>query len=76
MHLRLLDWWIRGAIEKVEDLVCGEVVVNGPAVKATKTPPRVKWVGRPPGADNGCVYLKYIGLGRSRLEELAAAGVV
>ncbi len=70
------NWWIRGAIEKVEDPVYGEVVVQGPAVKATETPPRVKWVCRPPGADNGYVYLKYLGLGRSRLEELAAAGVV
>jgi crotonobetainyl-CoA:carnitine CoA-transferase CaiB-like acyl-CoA transferase len=70
------NWWIRGAIEKVEDPVYGEVIVQGPAVKATETPPRVKWVCRPPGADNGYVYLKYLGLGRSRLEELAAAGVV
>ena len=70
------NWWIRGAIEKVEDPVYGEVVVQGPAVKATETPPRVKWVCRPPGADNGYVYLKYLGLGRSRLKELAAAGVI
>lgn len=31
---------------------------------------------RPPGADNGYVYLKYLGLGRSQLEELGAKGVV
>ena len=70
------NWWIRGALEKVEDPVYGTVVVQGPAVKATETPPRVKWVCRPPGADNGYMYLKYLGLGRSRLEELAAAGVI
>jgi len=70
------NWWIRGALEKVEDPVYGELVIQGPAVKMTESPPRVKWVCRPPGADNGYVYLKYLGLGRSQLEELGAEGVV
>lgn len=70
------NWWVRGALERVDDPVYGEVVVQNPAVKMTGTPPRVKWVCRPPGADNGYVYLKYLGLGKSGLEELAAQGVV
>jgi len=70
------NWWIRGALETVEDPVYGELVIQGPAVKMTESPPRVKWVCRPPGADNGYVYLKYLGLGRSQLEELGAEGVV
>lgn len=70
------NWWIRGAFEKVEDPVYGELVIQSPASRMTETPPRVKWVCRTPGADNGYVYLKYLGLGKSRLEELAARAVV
>lgn len=70
------NWWIRGAFEKVEDPVYGELVIQSPAVRMTGSPPRVKWVCRSPGADNGYVYLKYLGMGKSGLEELAAKGVV
>lgn len=70
------NWWVRGALERVDDPVYGELVVQNPAVRMTGSPPRLKWVCRPPGADNGFVYLKYLGLGKSRLEELAAQGVV
>jgi crotonobetainyl-CoA:carnitine CoA-transferase CaiB-like acyl-CoA transferase len=70
------NWWIRGALLKVEDPVYGELVIQGPAVKMTESPARVKWVCRPPSANNGYVYLKYLGLGRSQLEELGAEGVV
>ncbi len=70
------NWWVRGAFEKVEDPVYGELVIQSPAVRMTESPPRVKWVCRSPGADNGYVYLKYLGMGKSGLEELAAKGVV
>lgn len=70
------NWWVRGALERVDDPVYGELVVQNPAVKMTGSPPRLKWVCRPPGADNGYVYLKYLGLGKSSLEELAAQGVI
>ncbi len=70
------NWWIRGVFEKVEDPVYGELVIQSPAVRMTESPPRVKWVCRPPGADNAFVYLTYLGLGNSGLEELAAKGVI
>lgn len=70
------NWWLRGCLDKVEDPVYGQLVIQNPAVKMTATPPRVKWVCRPPGADNGYVYLKYLGLGKSGLRKLAAEHVV
>ncbi len=70
------NWWIRGVLEKVDDPVYGPLVIQNPPVKMTETPPRVKWVCRPPGADNAYVYLRYLGVGKSRLKELAVGGVV
>ncbi len=70
------NWWIRGAFERIDDPNYGELVVQAPPWKMTETPPRIKWVCRPPGADNGYVYLKYLGLGKKALEELAAEGVI
>jgi crotonobetainyl-CoA:carnitine CoA-transferase CaiB-like acyl-CoA transferase len=42
----------------------------------TESPPRVKWVCRPVGADNYYVYAKMLGLGPKRLEELKEKGVI
>ncbi len=69
-------WWERGVFEKVEDPEYGELLLQAPPWKMSRTPPRIKWACRPVGADNELVYLKYLGLGRSRLEALKAGGVV
>ncbi|MFQ5859478.1 MAG: CaiB/BaiF CoA transferase family protein, partial [Anaerolineae bacterium] len=45
-------WWQRGAFERVEDPIYGELVVQGMPWKMTETPPRTKWLCRPVGADN------------------------
>ncbi len=70
------NWWDRGVFQKIEDPVYGELSLQGPAWKMSATPPRLKWVCRPVGADNEYIYLKYLGLGRSRLGELQKDGVI
>lgn len=69
-------WWERGAFQLVEDPVYGRLLLQGQPVKMSETPPRLKWACRPVGADNEFVYLRELGLGRERLRELRARGVV
>jgi len=69
-------WWERGVFERVEDPEYGELLLQAPPWKMSGTPPRIKWACRPVGADNELVYLKYLGLGRARLEALQSGGVV
>jgi crotonobetainyl-CoA:carnitine CoA-transferase CaiB-like acyl-CoA transferase len=69
-------WWERGVFEKIEDPDYGELLIQAPPWKMSRTPPRVKWACRPVGADNEMVYLRYLGLGRERLQALKAEGVI
>ncbi|NOZ06293.1 MAG: CoA transferase [Chloroflexi bacterium] len=69
-------WWKRGAFEKVDDPVYGELTMQGTPWKMTETPPRTKWVCRPVGADNEFVYLNYLGYGRDRMAALKEQGIL
>ena len=69
-------WWERGVFETIEDADYGELLLQAPPWKMSRTPPRIKWACRPVGADNEVVYLKYLGLGRARLQALRAEGVI
>jgi len=69
-------WWARGALARVDDPLYGALTLAGPAWRMTRTPPRLKDPGRPPGHHNAHVYAKYLGLGPTRLAELRARGVV
>ncbi len=70
------NWIDRGMFTPVEDPVYGTVVCAQSQWKATETPPRTKWVCRPVGYDNEFIYLKYLGLGPSKLKELADRRVI
>ncbi|MGO9580578.1 MAG: CaiB/BaiF CoA transferase family protein [Desulfobaccales bacterium] len=70
------NWWDRGVFQKVQDPTYGELTVQGPAWKMSETPPRLKWICRPVGADNEFIYLKYLGMGRSQLAALKRVGVI
>ncbi len=70
------NWIERGMFTPVQDLEYGSVVCAQAQWKATETPPRTKWVCRPVGADNGYIYLKYLGYGPVMLEELKNRSVV
>jgi crotonobetainyl-CoA:carnitine CoA-transferase CaiB-like acyl-CoA transferase len=70
------NWWDRGSFRTFEDPVYGELTLQGPLWKMSETPPRLKWLCRPVGAENEFVYLKYLGIGRSELAELKKKGVI
>jgi crotonobetainyl-CoA:carnitine CoA-transferase CaiB-like acyl-CoA transferase len=56
-------WWERGCFRRVADPIHGELLLQMPAWRMTRTPPRLKWPSRPPGYHNGLVFQKYFGLG-------------
>ncbi len=70
------NWLERGIFAPVKDPVYGELVVAQAQHKMTETPVRTKWLCRPVGYDNEHIYLKYLGLGPSRLNRLKNAGVI
>jgi crotonobetainyl-CoA:carnitine CoA-transferase CaiB-like acyl-CoA transferase len=70
------NWWDRGSFVSVKDPVYGELTLQGPLWKMSETPPRLKWICRPVGADNEFVYLKYLGVGKNRLTEMKNEGIL
>ncbi|RMG60546.1 MAG: CoA transferase [Deltaproteobacteria bacterium] len=70
------NWWERGVFKKVKDPIYGELLIQMPPWKMTETPPRVKSVCKPVGADNGYVYGEFFGFGKKALEELKKEGVI
>ncbi len=74
--LKERNWWDRGVFQTIQDQDYGELTLQGPTWKMSETPPRLKWVCRPVGADNEYIYLKYLGLGRSQVAALKKEGVI
>ena len=70
------NWIERGMFTPVQDPVYGSIICAQAQWKSSETPPRTKWVCRPVGADNGYVYLNYLGYGPVKLEELEEKGVI
>jgi len=70
------NWLERGIFTPVKDPVYGEIVVAQAQHKMSETPIRTKWVCRPVGYDNESVYLKYMGLTRSKLKKLKEDGII
>ena len=68
--------WERGCFRRVTDPVYGELLLQMPAWRMTRTPPRLKWPCRPAGYHNGHVLQKYFGYGPRRLAELHREGIV
>ncbi len=70
-------WQDRVTFYEAEDPVYGDIFIQNSSFKAMSlTPGRIKWVCRPIGADNGFIYQKYLGMGKTRLKELQQAGVI
>lgn len=70
------NWWQRGALQRIDDPIYGDLVLQGQPYKATETPPRMKWACRPVGRDNESVYLRHLGLGPGRVKTLARQGII
>ncbi|WP_457590389.1 CoA transferase, partial [Geoglobus sp.] len=69
-------FWERGTLRWVDDPIFGEVLVHGATVKMSETPPRIKWVWRPLGADNIRIYHELLGYPIPKLKELWEKGVI
>ncbi len=54
-------WWERGCFKRVSDPVYGELLLQMPAWRMTRTPPRLKWPCRPAGYHQDHVFQKYGG---------------
>ena len=74
--LKEKNWWDRGSFITVKDPVYGEITLQGPLWKMSETPPRLKWICRPVGADNEFIYLKYLGYGKNKLAEMKRDAVI
>jgi len=70
-------WQDRVTFYETEDPIYGNIFIQNSSFKGMSlTPGRIKWVCRPIGADNGYIYQKYLGLGKTKLKELKEAGVI
>ena len=69
-------WTARRMFETVKDPLYGEITLGSAQHKMTETPARTKWACRPVGYDNEHIYLKYLGLGPTRLKKLKETGVI
>ncbi len=59
--LREEHWWERGCFKRVADSIYGELLLQMPAWRMTRTPPRLKWPCRPAGYHQEHVFQKYFG---------------
>jgi len=74
--LKEQNWWDRGSFVTFKDPVYGKLTLQGPLWKMSRTPPRLKWICRPIGADNEFIYLKYLGLGKDKLVQMKRDTVI
>ena len=70
-HLRA-----RGSVWQYEDPLYGEMVEQGPAVKLSETPARIKWAAKPVGWHNHDVLMRLLGLSPSHIKDLEERKVV
>ena len=70
------NWWKRKVFKKIIDPYYGEILLQMPPWKMSETPPRVKTVCRPVGADNDYIFTKYLGIGPLELSSLKEEGVL
>jgi crotonobetainyl-CoA:carnitine CoA-transferase CaiB-like acyl-CoA transferase len=70
------NWWVRMAFENGHDPYYKEITFANQAWKMTESPPRVKWLCRPVGADNEYIYNLKLGFGQDQLSALKDKGVI
>ena len=74
--LKFDHWFKRKALVEFEDKDYGKLLVQGLVAKMSETPPRLKWLCRPVGADNVLIYNLLLGYPESYLKKLKEEGVV
>jgi crotonobetainyl-CoA:carnitine CoA-transferase CaiB-like acyl-CoA transferase len=70
------NWWERGVLIKEHDPHYGELTIANMPQKMTGSPPRVKWVCRPVGADNDYIFNKKLAWGPAKLKEMKEQGII
>jgi crotonobetainyl-CoA:carnitine CoA-transferase CaiB-like acyl-CoA transferase len=60
----------------VHDPVLGDVRMQNVLFRLSATPGRIKWTGRPIGADNSTVFIDQLGLSTEQLDALHTKGVI
>jgi crotonobetainyl-CoA:carnitine CoA-transferase CaiB-like acyl-CoA transferase len=70
------NWWDRGCFSRVADPVYGNLLLAAPPWKMSGTPPRIRSVCRPQGADNEEVYATLLGMTGRDLSSLRARGIL
>lgn len=70
------NWRERGCFRRATDPVYGELLLATPPWKMSGTPPRIRSVCRPPGADNQEVYGGMLGMSAKDLENLSRRGIL
>jgi len=66
----------RGSITSVDDAELGIVRMQAPIPFLSRTPARIRFTGRDPGADSQSVFKELLGLDDSTLGELSAQGII
>lgn len=74
--MKLNHWYERKALVKIKDRDYGDLLVQGLIAKMSATPPVLKWVCRPVGADNSLIYRELLGYDEEELGRLKDQGVV
>ncbi len=69
-------WLKRGALVWLDDPTFGDMFSQGAFVHMSDTPPRVKWVFKPVGADNHYIYQKLLGFGNGKINEYEEKGII
>ena len=66
----------RGSVIDFDDPYYGKMTVSPLPIRFSKTPPRIKTVAKPIGADNEYIYGKYLGLTGGDLEGLKGEKII
>ncbi len=66
----------RGSVVAVEDDAMGPVLMPAPTPQLSRTPGRIVWTGRAPGADTDAVCRDWLGLDEEAIAALRADGAV
>lgn len=69
-------WYERKALVRFSDKDYGEFLVQGLCAKMSETPPRLKWLCRPVGADNVLIYKELLGYDHEYLAKLKKDGIL
>ncbi|HZR84984.1 MAG TPA: CoA transferase [Candidatus Binatia bacterium] len=66
----------RASLVEVEDREAGTLLTAAPSPARAADAGRIRWLGRPLGADNDAVYRGWLGVAPDELARLRAAGIV